>query len=68
MLGSAPGVLTDGHPAHTQKCGTCRKTKLLNPSEIAQTRSGYAKTCKDCSQRPADVHANKKAAKENQPP
>ena len=36
-----------------------------------QTRSGYAKTCKDCSQRLADVYAKKKAAKsdkENQPP
>jgi hypothetical protein len=71
ILGSAPGAPTDGHPAPTQKCGTCRKTKLLNPSEFTQTRSGYAKTCKDCSQRLADVYAKKKAAKsdkENQPP
>lgn len=71
ILGSAPGAPTDGHPTPTQKCGTCRKTKLLNPSEFMQTRSGYAKTCKDCSQWLADMYAKKKAAKsdkENQPP
>ena len=71
ILGSAPGTPTHHGRAPTQKCGTCRKTKPLNPSEFAQTRSGYAKTCKDCSQRLADVYAKKKAAKsdkENQPP
>ena len=71
ILGSAPGAPTDGHPAPTQKCGTCQKTKLLDPSEFAQARSGYVKTCKDCSQWLADIYAKKKAAKsnkENQPP
>jgi hypothetical protein len=71
ILGSAPSAPTHHRPAPTQKCGTCRKTKALNASEFTQTRSGYAKTCKDCSQRLADVYAKKKAAKsdkENQPP
>ena len=68
ILGSAPGAPAD-HP--TQKCGTCRKTKTLNAAEFTQTRSGYAKTCRDCSRRLADAYAKRKAAKsdkENQPP
>ena len=72
ILGSAPGAPSPApNPTPTQKCGACRKTRLLNPSEFAQTRSGYAKTCKDCTQRSADAYARKKAAKsdkENQPP
>ena len=56
-------------PENTQKCGTCRKTKVLNAAEFTQTRSRYSKTCKICSRRLADVYAKKKAPdKENRPP
>ena len=68
ILGSAPDAPAD-HP--TQKCGTCRKTKPLNVAEFAKTRSGYAKTCRDCSRRLADAYVRRKAAKadkENHPP
>lgn len=68
ILSSAPDAPAD-HPM--QKCGTCQKTKPLNVAEFMQMHSGYAKTCRDCSQWLADAYVKRKAAKsnkENQPP